>query len=306
MVVKLRMEGVLLISMVCMCPLPAKFKVRVMEDNQATIAILVTGSSKTMRRTERTQKVSFARLRQQFEFGNFLMLNADTREQVADMFTKPFTDRAKWQHALRLIARNDAFHTSKVARGNPKPTENAATPAKESSPASEELANSLLKSKDFTYDALEKLLTAMFAEGKSTFRAIQRREKRSQHFVFGAYARGPFCGITNRTLLFPKYQFLAKQLPKSMTWSTFALSQQVKAETHTDARNLAGSTNCAFSMRQSKGGGLYVEDEGATAPSKPSRARTLKSSCATPAASPFVFLLNSTMQCNHGQGFVFL
>ena len=47
-----------------------------------------------------------------------------------------------------------------------------------------------------------------------------------------------------------------------MTWSTFALSQQVKAETHTDARNLAGSTNCAFSMCQSKGGGLYVEDEG--------------------------------------------
>ena len=247
--------------------LPAKFKVRVMEDNQATITILLTGSSNTMRHTERTQKVSFAWLRQQFEFGNFLMLNADTREQVADIFTKPFTDRSKWQHALRLIAHNDAFHTSKVARGNPKPTENAATPAKEVSPASEELANSLLKSKDFTYDALEKLLKAMFAEGKSTFRAIQRREKRSQHLVFGAYAHGPFCGITNRTLLYPKCvkyinQFLAKQLPKTMTWSTFALSQQVKAETRTDAHNLAGSTNCAFSMCQSKGGGLYVEDEG--------------------------------------------
>ena len=247
--------------------LPAKFKVRVMEDNQATIAILLTGSSNTMRHTERTQKVSFAWLRQQFEFGNFLMLNADTREQVADIFTKPFTDRSKWQHALRLIAHNDAFHTSKVARGNPKPTETAAAPAKESSPASEELANSLLKSKDFTYDALEKLLKAMFAEGKSTFRAIQRREKRSQHLVFGAYAHGPFCGITNRTLLYPKCvkyinQFLAKQLPKTMTWSTFALSQQVKAETHTDAHNLAGSTNWAFSMCQSKGGGLYVEDEG--------------------------------------------
>ena len=99
------------------------------------------------RHTERTQKVSFAWLRQQFEFGNFLMLNADTREQVADIFTEPFTDRSKWQHALRLLAHNDGFHTSKVARGNPKPTENATTPAKESTPASEELANSLLKSK---------------------------------------------------------------------------------------------------------------------------------------------------------------
>ena len=107
----------------------------------------------------------------------------------------------------------------------------------------------------------------MFAEGRSTFRAIQRRDKCSQHLVFGANAHVPCCGITNGTLLYPtcvKYinQFLGKQLPKTMTWSTFALSQQVKAMTHTDARNLAGSTNCAFSMGQSKGGGLYIEDEG--------------------------------------------
>ena len=163
--------------------LPAKFKVRVMEDNQATVTILLTGSSNTMQHTERTQKVSFAWLRQQFEFGNFLTLNADTRDQVADIFTKPFTDRSKWQHALRLIAHTDAFHTSKVARGNPKPTETAAAPAKETTLASEELAKSLFKSKDFTYDALEELLQSMFAAGKSTFRAMQQRNKRSQHLV---------------------------------------------------------------------------------------------------------------------------
>ena len=246
--------------------LPAKFKVRVMEDNQATITILLTGSSNTMRHTERTQKVSFAWLRQQFEFGNFLMLNADTREQVADIFTKPFTDRPKWQHALRLIAHTDAFHTSKVARGNPKPTQSLATPAKET-PESEELAKSLLKSKEFTYDAVEKLLQSMFKEGKSTFRAMQQRTKRSKHLVFGAFAHGPFCGITNRTALYPncvKYinQFLGKQLPKTMTWSTFAISHQVRAAPHMDVRNLAGSSNCAFSLGQTKGGGLYVEDEG--------------------------------------------
>ena len=67
---------------------PARFMVRVMEDNQATITILLTGSSNTMRHTERAQKVSFAWLRQQFEFGHFLTLNADTREQVADIPTK--------------------------------------------------------------------------------------------------------------------------------------------------------------------------------------------------------------------------
>ena len=134
----------------------------------------------------------------------------------------------------------------------------------------------------------------MFAEGKSTFRAIQRREKRFQRLVFGACAHGPFCGITNRTLLYPKCvkyinQFLAKQLPKTMTWSTFALSQQVKAETHTDAHNLAGSTNCAFSMCQSKGGGLCIEDEGGNRTIQTKQARTFKSNCTTPAASLFVF-----------------
>ena len=34
------------------------------------------------------------------------MINVDTKEQVADMFTKPFADRTKWLHALRLINHN--------------------------------------------------------------------------------------------------------------------------------------------------------------------------------------------------------
>ena len=87
------------------CSLPDKFKVRVLEDSQATITILLTEASGTMRRTERRQKVSFAWLRQQFGFGHFRMLNADAREQVADRFPKPLTDRTKSQRALRLIAR---------------------------------------------------------------------------------------------------------------------------------------------------------------------------------------------------------
>ena len=230
---------------------------------------------------------------------------------MADIFTKPFTDRSKWQHALRLIAHTDAFHTSKVARGNPKPTETAAAPAKETTPASEELAKSLLKSKDFTYDALEELLQSMFAAGKRTFRAMQQRDKRSQHLVFGAFAHGPFCGVMNRTLLYPtcvKYinQFLAKQLPKTMTWSTFALSSKcalwfipMRATWQVPLTVHSLWAKAKVVVYASKMRGVIV-------PSKPSRARTSKSSCATPAASLFVFLRNSTMQCNHGQGFDFL
>ena len=114
-----------------------------------------------MRRAERAQKVSFAWLRQQFEFGHFHMLNADAREQVADRFPKPFTDRTKSQRALRLIARSDAFrsfHTCKVARGNPKPAEPTATPAAEAIQTCESMAAALLKSKGYSDDALEKVI----------------------------------------------------------------------------------------------------------------------------------------------------
>ena len=61
-----------------------------------------------------------------------------------------------------------------------------------------------------------------------------------------------------------------------MTWSTFTLSQQVKAMTHTDAHNLAGSTNLAFSLGQNKGGGLYIEDEGGNRPIQTKQGKDVK------------------------------
>ena len=83
-----------------------KFKVQLMEDNQATITIILKGDSEKLRHTDKTQRISFAWLRQQFERGLFNMINVDTKEQVADIFTKPFADRTKWLHALRLINHN--------------------------------------------------------------------------------------------------------------------------------------------------------------------------------------------------------
>ena len=83
-----------------------KFKVQVLEDNQATIIITATGSSASMRHTDRTQRISFRWLKQQFEVGHFNMINVDTGEQAADIFTvftKPFVDKPKWTNALRLI-----------------------------------------------------------------------------------------------------------------------------------------------------------------------------------------------------------
>ena len=69
--------------------LSPKFKVQLLEDNQATITILLKGDSEKLRHTDKTQRISFAWLKQQFERGLFNMINVDTKEQVADIFTSP-------------------------------------------------------------------------------------------------------------------------------------------------------------------------------------------------------------------------
>ena len=74
-----------------------------MEDNQATITIILKGDSEKMRHTDGTQRISFGWLKQQFERKLFNMINVGTKEKVADIFTKPFADESKWEHAMKLI-----------------------------------------------------------------------------------------------------------------------------------------------------------------------------------------------------------
>ena len=74
-----------------------------MENNQATIIVMSTGNSQSMRYANRTQRVSFRWLKQQFERGQFDLLNVGTLYQVADILTKVFPSPSEWLHALRLI-----------------------------------------------------------------------------------------------------------------------------------------------------------------------------------------------------------
>ena len=82
---------------------PEFSQVKVMEDNQATITVVATGNSQSMRHANRTQRISFRWLKQQFERGQFDLLNVGTLYQVADILTKAFSSPSKWFHALRLI-----------------------------------------------------------------------------------------------------------------------------------------------------------------------------------------------------------
>ena len=80
-----------------------------MDDNQATITIIANGKSQGMRRASRTQPVSFRWLKQQFELGQFDLVNLNTQYQVADILTKPFTQPLKWSHAQRLLSVQPAW-----------------------------------------------------------------------------------------------------------------------------------------------------------------------------------------------------
>ena len=87
------------------------FTVQFMEDNQATITILTNGESQSMRHTDRTQRVSFGWLQQQFKDDQFDLVNVSTSYQVADLLTKPFTSPAKRQHAIDLLGLVDYEHS---------------------------------------------------------------------------------------------------------------------------------------------------------------------------------------------------
>ena len=140
-----------------------------MEDNQATITIILKGHSEKMRHTDRTQRISFGWLKQQFKRKLFNMINVGTKEQVADIFTKPFADKPKWEHALKLI--NHVRVTGKSQTGGkdsdahvvsgPHLPAVARTPTSQPNGQAEDLAAKLDADKDYDDPALNKLLTTL-------------------------------------------------------------------------------------------------------------------------------------------------
>ena len=139
-----------------------KFQVQFMEDNQATITIILKGDSQNIKHTDRTQRTSFGWLKQQFERKLFNRINVGTKEQVADIFTKPFADKSKWEHAMKLI--NHVRVETKLKPGGkdsdahvvskPHLTAAASTPTRRSTDQAEDLATRLIQKQDFSDTAL--------------------------------------------------------------------------------------------------------------------------------------------------------
>ena len=85
--------------------LPHKHSLIVHDDNSAMIRVVETGWNPTMRYLHRTHRVSVAWLHEQLEPGRdgIELIYEDTNRMAADIFTKAFTNREKWEHAHELI-----------------------------------------------------------------------------------------------------------------------------------------------------------------------------------------------------------
>ena len=244
-----------------------KFQIQFLEDNQATITIVTKGDSEKMRHTDRTQNISFGWLKQQFEVKHFNMVNVDTSEQVADVFTKPFAEKAKWLHALRLINHLDcpciAPKKGKDSDSHlvAKPTITAPSLGR---PDIESASAQLLSAKDFSYKALQSLAELLPTKVSRRRKSKLTTSNESYYHNWGFFSFSGMQGITTIAKRYPKAcryinEWIAKQARPGFTWTSFAINRDAKSILHTDCRNLRGSENFAVSFGDFKDGFLWVE-----------------------------------------------
>ena len=82
-------------------------QVMFMEDNEATIRIISTGKSQAMRHVGRTHRVDLAFLHEAKENKHIIVNPCPTDYMCADIFTKTFSNKQKWDQVTRLIAHVD-------------------------------------------------------------------------------------------------------------------------------------------------------------------------------------------------------
>ena len=73
------------------------------EDNMGMVRICETGRNPTMRYLARTHGVSVAFLHERFTDGQLRLKYEQSEKMAADIFTKAFTDSARWEAACWLV-----------------------------------------------------------------------------------------------------------------------------------------------------------------------------------------------------------
>ena len=74
----------------------------VMEDNQATIKVVLKGYSPKLRSLARTHRVNLSSIKEVFDCDDAKIEYVKTDKQAADVFTKAL-EPAKWQNAMDLL-----------------------------------------------------------------------------------------------------------------------------------------------------------------------------------------------------------
>ena len=75
----------------------------VYEDNQATAKIIRSGKFEKLRHVDRTHGVQLSFITEQLRAGRYELKDCHTRAMAADVFTKFFVNKDKWEHAITLI-----------------------------------------------------------------------------------------------------------------------------------------------------------------------------------------------------------
>ena len=87
--------------------LPVGYDAVFHDDNQAMIRVIETGRNPTMRYLHRTHRISIATLHEiitgQVSDAKINCEYTTSAEMAADIFTKGFTDKTKWTHAVKPV-----------------------------------------------------------------------------------------------------------------------------------------------------------------------------------------------------------
>ena len=156
----------------------------------------------------------------------------------------------------------------------PVQTKSESTPAEklgQESIDSEQLANDLLKSRDFSHKSCLKLLRSLkYKPSKSNRLSVSNKSKTNdtvEYIVFGTFAHGGVQGITNITHKNQKAcQYINAYLGEhglSGDCSSLCINHGSTIQIHKDAHNMKGSMNHTISLGDFQGGNLWIHDAAA-------------------------------------------
>ncbi|CAE6962770.1 unnamed protein product [Symbiodinium sp. CCMP2592] len=80
-----------------------RFQLRVMEDNEAAIRVVITGHNPNMRHMSRTQRIDISALNERYHAGDFLFVTCPSQFEAGDILTKACTDAKVWGRNLMSI-----------------------------------------------------------------------------------------------------------------------------------------------------------------------------------------------------------